>query len=193
MMSGTAPRVCGGRGSVIDSVSRSRVRNALGTNSTRQPISMFWLNQPPRAYMSVPATPVDALQTPMAAALRVVGTVASSIASEAGTISAAPSPCAARAASSRLHRGVITVQNAAMENRDNPMVSSRRGPNTSASRPPTGSSAAYGRAKAVSSHWVSIGDLGPKPLSASCGTPRVAASVSAMVMPMMPAHTMTGR
>src|SRR5215207_3962349 len=109
-------------------------------NSTRQ--SNASTSTPPSAGPAAAATAADALQRPIAAVRRAGGVSASTNASDAGIISAAPTPCTARAASRTPKVGASAASSDATVNVVTPATNRRRRPTTSASRPAGASSAA---------------------------------------------------
>ena len=134
--------------------------------------------------------PDDALHNAMAPARRLAGSSPSSSASEAGNISAAPTPCATRPARSRVQDGAAMTAVAPSPYRASPSARTLRLPSRSAKRPAVASSAATAAKLTVLTQVTS--DSGMAAASGSrlsTGIANVVAVLSAMIATTTPEAT----
>ena len=101
-----------------------------------------WVTAPPTTGPASTAIPVTLLKMPSAQALRSGGKAADSSASASGSISAAPAPCTALAATSAPAFGARAHAAEAAVNRPTPAASMRRRPSRSPTAAPVSSSTA---------------------------------------------------
>ena len=122
---------------------RGIMTSPIGTFSQKiQGQSRPWATAPPTTGPASTAIPVTLLNIPNAQARRCGGNAADSRASASGSISAAPAPCTARAATRVVAFWASAHPAEAAVNRPTPVASIRRRPSLSPSAAPVSSSTA---------------------------------------------------
>ena len=113
---------------------------------------------PPTSGPAANASPITAPQIPIARARASPSNSCASSASEAGNMTAAPSPCSARAAISSPDEEAIVHSADATVNRHTPITNSFLRPNRSASDPAVSWKTASTSEYPLSTHWRSVKD-----------------------------------